>query len=282
MLRNATANDQSQGVMTQPELAAASTQGAIATPSSAISSPADLSKCSLLTLPGELRNRIYDFLFQTDERKHLAMLLECTKNNTYRYAMRLSVPGICVLRTCKQIHSEAAARLYCTTKFIASLDLMSAGMCCDNLRMLVGAAASWLDCLGRNIDWLQSLHIDLTSIVLIDSFEDIDVLPLIELVCERLCTGSMPLSFGVRAEEIQEDDTIDFRTDRELDLDATNWLLRHLHTHPMLKTYLRCWRSLDAVTLAIDGSSVEISFRSAARTRVRFDLMQDGQLNIAP
>lgn len=72
--------------------------------------PADSSKHSLISFPPELCNQIYNALFEPRKPKNLAMFRDIrqpTESDTF--ALRLAVPDINLLRTCKQIYTEAAA-----------------------------------------------------------------------------------------------------------------------------------------------------------------------------
>ncbi|KAF2275584.1 uncharacterized protein EI97DRAFT_467757 [Westerdykella ornata] len=72
---------------------------------------ADPSKASFLDLPPELRNRIYAQLFILPDN-----YIRLTREN------RTNVPSLTLLRTCKQIHDEAASVFYAGNSFYVAVE----------------------------------------------------------------------------------------------------------------------------------------------------------------
>jgi len=71
--------------------------------------------------------------------------------------LQFGIPGIDLVRTCRQIHAEAAAYLYYNSKFDVVLGSY------HDLDGLVDDAADWLSCIGRNVSFSPVVHIDLTA-----------------------------------------------------------------------------------------------------------------------
>lgn len=79
-------------------------------PSNSVQSyPADPSEPSFLTLAGELRNEVYRYLFPHGRRI------------TFKLDPSLDMSGFPFLRTCKQIHEEAASFFYSSNRFFVEI-----------------------------------------------------------------------------------------------------------------------------------------------------------------
>lgn len=117
--------------------------------SPARSQPIDPQSPSLLTIPGEVRNTIFEALFELSDP------IQISRN---RFANRTSscyqsrdVHGIALLRTCRQFHKEAAGVLY--SRNISCLK--------DNPYIAgpIQWAMRWLDDIGRQSSYVRHLQI---------------------------------------------------------------------------------------------------------------------------
>ncbi|KAH7092509.1 hypothetical protein FB567DRAFT_576873 [Paraphoma chrysanthemicola] len=139
------------------------------------SKPADPNAVSLLKLPGEIRNVIYEELFVRDQRVRVV-------------DGHAHFPGVSILATCQQIASEATPFLYSRNTFVLSVSNLPEWVChpCDE--GFVFEAGKWLRQLGGQIAHLE--------LVLIETSEyywktQIDVYPILPYICDSANTRLM-------------------------------------------------------------------------------------------
>lgn len=153
--RGALVGEQSVSIVTPASVH--STQQASAPPTEPaavhpISKPVNPDAPSLLTLPGEIRNGVYEALFKSESP--VILTYEEYDNDWCRLASTVIWKGISLLVTCKQIHSEAAESAYSNNTFVFSQGHhMSTN---DRTR----AAADWMKSIGQEATLVKSVHIE--------------------------------------------------------------------------------------------------------------------------
>ncbi|KAJ4401628.1 hypothetical protein N0V91_007800 [Didymella pomorum] len=202
--------------------------------------PVDPSKHSLITLPPELRNQIYEAVFQPATTKRLELPIDVLKPQVPdAITVQLAVPGIKLLQTCKQINAEAAVYLNCKSKSsLGEKPYQDVDECVDG-------ATDWLTCIGRNASFSPIVHIDLTAA---EESSSVDVLPIISI------------SPGKAGAEV------------------FNFLLKKPRTNAEIRRFLGWHRLLSAIICESNGKSVKLVLPSPVDTYIRYHLDDSGQL----
>jgi hypothetical protein len=130
-----------------------------------ISRPIDLGTVSILTLPAEIRNAIYEALFCRGE---LLLLYERTEDDVpLRPAPQTH--GIAALLTCRQIHEEASPFLYSRNTIVFAVkeykhDINKHNINCTAFYDLPSATFNWLTHIGQQRGRVRSVVIDLQTL----------------------------------------------------------------------------------------------------------------------
>jgi hypothetical protein len=137
-----------------------------------VSHPIDADAPSLLTLPGEIRNAVYEALFL---HEYPVRINESTKTDTgYNYIRTYKakdVYGLPILQTCRQIYYEASGVLYHQSEFF--LCPLMGGYNCSP----VGWAMGWLDAIRSQAVRVRIVQINCNSVAF--QYNLVDVLPLL-------------------------------------------------------------------------------------------------------
>lgn len=150
--------------------ARADTKPATATdnPLSPISQPINPDAPSLLTLPGEVRNAVYEAIFVYDD----PIQVHANNISYLDYHSGIIVAGTALFQSCHQIQHEATGVFYARNVF--------------RLVLLKGAfgrgdftwAMAWLCMVGKQPSSLRVVQFDISN--LLDQGEDLEILPILE------------------------------------------------------------------------------------------------------
>lgn len=110
--------------------------------------------------------------------------------------VRLAVPGIDLLRTCRQIHDEATAYLYCKSK------CSFAAKPYHTTDDLIEDTVDWLSCIGCNTSFLPVVHVALTA-AKTEDVSSVDVLPLVKLNSDAFDQCRAHIVFETRETDYQ-------------------------------------------------------------------------------
>jgi hypothetical protein len=213
-------------------------------PPNRISSPADPSEVSLLTtLPPELRNQVYQWLFQYDDPVLIhnadSFHEECQRPGLYgplmdfysRYEAEVGTDkefrhdfheGLALLSSCRQIHDEASGILYGGNTFVFSRVIRrhdSHPWALHNHKeyFQVNYTGEWLKKIGSQFFRLKKIVINVDTMCLWDGCghsEDIDFLPLLRLIWKQPEFLKV-ISFGNTGRILFDDESSDEDTDRD-------------------------------------------------------------------
>lgn len=106
-----------------------------------------------LLLPGEVRNRIYAYLFI-----HAGRIV--VPDEQFPHAPKAAVAGINLLSSCQQIHSEATGIFYNGNEFTIS---GHSGECNDHEHRPISQLGSWLKSIGKWRNSLSRISVDLST-----------------------------------------------------------------------------------------------------------------------
>lgn len=109
-----------------------------------------------LELPPEIRNNIYELLFQSPQERDSRQLQRPVRG---LYQVQ---PGISLLRTCRQVHHEAAGVLYACSELVFSAHMRTQYMFPS--QYLVTEISDWFQSIGQHIELVKKLIIDCTSL----------------------------------------------------------------------------------------------------------------------
>jgi hypothetical protein len=148
-----------------------------------VSLPAVYTSPTFLTLPGEIRNHIYDVLFKRDRPVQLVV---CTDGKGCRPVRDGSavLDGASLLGTCRQIYVEATGILYAQNTF--NVTDVHNGFYANRLVEQVGF---WLTKIGRHTATIGPIILDMNRKKLTSN--DLEVFPVLRHIC-------MPQNAGLR------------------------------------------------------------------------------------
>lgn len=119
-----------------------------------VSQPIDKDEPSLITLPGEIRNAIYEELLVHEEP-----IIAADENDTMPASKPTLRLGTALLATCRQIHSEASPCFYSSNVFLASSISVE-----HPASTLIDWIAEWLKKIGTQAKHVRSITLDYLSI----------------------------------------------------------------------------------------------------------------------
>jgi hypothetical protein len=229
--------------------------------------PVDPSKHSLITLPPELRNQIYEAVFQPATTKRLELPIDVLKPQVPdAITVQLAVPGIKLLQTCKQINAEAAVYLNCKSKSsLGEKPYQDVDECVDG-------ATDWLTCIGRNASFSPIVHIDLTAA---EESSSVDVLPIIRSMPRTFDQGRGQIVFDFHEADHHNPSSI---SPGKAGAEVFNFLLKKLRTNAEIRRFLGWHRLLSAIICESNGKSVKLVLPSPVDTYIRYHLDDSGQL----
>jgi hypothetical protein len=217
------------------------------------SEPADPTAPSLLTLPAEMRNSIYEALFV----HHKPIVAVCEWDDLDSQSRSYSL-GLPLLSTCRQVHQEASTYFYSRNKFIVT----SQGKYCPS-QTLVDWTTQWLANIGRQATSVRNVRIDL---FLEFMGEDINLSPLLLQYWRTGCSKT----------KIAFQDTKDFRLigfdhpyeSTDLSLPRVNTLFSALlsDTGGNIKKYNNFPRMVKWLGVNSDGTKVHLEFYLSSDT----------------
>jgi hypothetical protein len=125
------------------------------------SRPVDLDTVSILTLPAEIRNAIYEALFCRGE---LLLLYERTEDDDYFIRPAPPTQGIAAVFACRQNHEEASSFLYSRNTIVFAVKEYNHNINCMAFCDLPGATSNWLTKIGQQRDLVRNVVIDLQAL----------------------------------------------------------------------------------------------------------------------
>ena len=135
-----------------------------------VSHPIDPDAPSLLTLPGEVRNAIYEALFIREDPTQIHE----NGINPLGYHSGSAVPGTALLQSCRQIQHEATGVFYARNAFRLVLP--------EGVDPRSGFlwAMDWLRIIGEQSSSVGAIQLDISNSLEYDT--DFDVLPILKYV----------------------------------------------------------------------------------------------------
>ena len=242
---------------------------------SPVSRPIDPDAPSLLTLPGEVRNAIYETLFIHEDpvqiRANGIDPLGCHSGSV--------VPGTALLQSCRQIQHEATGVFYARNVFRLVVPIST-----DDEDGLLWAM-DWLRIIGKQSSSLRVIQLDIKS--LLEGCEALEILPILEYAW-KLDHKDMAVSFVTPPETLR----MSLRGLRRWSANHTAKINKGLSTlladpSDLLRKYWTV-KMLLRVTLDPDGSKVYISYRHNHRdggnwmTKGRMSISDGGELRVIP
>ncbi|KAI4660168.1 uncharacterized protein J4E79_005973 [Alternaria viburni] len=246
-----------------------------------VSHPIDPNAPSLLNLPGEVRNAIYEALFihEYPIQIHAKNIDRLGYHSGYRSDSIIS--GTALLQSCCQIQYEATGVLYARNVFRLRLPEDS------DERSGIMWAMGWLRMIGKQSSSLRVIQLDVNN--LLDADETLEVLPILEYTW-KLEHKEMNVLF-VAPLEVHGSFSY-FQSNREWSASHTAKINKSLSTltadpSNLLRKY---WISkmLLRVGLDSDRSKVYISYRHNHRdggnwmTKGRISISDEGELRVIP
>lgn len=232
---------------------------------------------SFLHLPGELRNRIYDHLFVHDECINVphADMLDAPK---------APIPGINLLSSCREIHSEAAGILYAQNKFTVSGHSLN---CSRGLH--ISQIGSWLASIGRFAGFVSTISVDLATscpggdILWPHYLSRVDISLILEHI-ERRPAHNRAITFHADTGKAVPQSSNSLSA-IGIATNALNTLLRQLDGNgtSVLDTCLRLRRSCHSIHCSGNGFSISFEL-SDQPPPIRFYRTQEGtyELDVSP
>ncbi|KAI4673131.1 uncharacterized protein J4E78_001638 [Alternaria triticimaculans] len=235
-----------------------------------VSHPTDPNVPSLVTLPGEVRNAIYEALFIRED----PIQIHANSFDPLGYHSGSVVLGTALLQSCRQIQYEATGIFYARNVFQLVLPLST-----DDEDGLVWAM-DWLRIIGKQSSFLCVIQLDIHNLLEADG--DLEILPILAYTW-KLEHKDMAVSFVTSPERL----IVGFQGNRPWSANHTAKINKGLSTliadpSNLLRKY--CIASmLLRVKLDTDGSEVLISYRHNHRgggdwmTQGRISISDEGQ-----
>jgi hypothetical protein len=245
-----------------------------------ISHPIDPDAPSLLTLPGEVRNAIYEILFVSSQ----PIKISSDQARGRSYSSGNAGPHTNLLKSCRQIRYEASGILYAQNTFCLELPWSTEVLCCMTWAM------EWLDTIGAQSFLVATVQVDID--IFFHGVGDLEILPVLKRVWKpdyrnmnvcfvanpkkRYSTMSCLFRDRTRTEAVQ---TVDLnKTLNGLILDSSNYL----------KKYHSVMGILDSVQLSRNGPWAYIDYHQThkrwgnwmSRDRIRVD--NNGETHVDP
>ncbi|KAI4962438.1 hypothetical protein J4E86_001473 [Alternaria arbusti] len=213
-----------------------------------VSHPTDPDVPSLVTLPGEVRNAIYEALFIRED----PIQIHANSFDPLGYHSGSVVLGTALLQSCRQIQYEATGIFYARNVFQLVLPVST-----DDEDGLVWAM-DWLRIIGKQPSFLCVIQLDINNLLEADG--DLEILPILAYTW-KLEHKDMAVSFVKSPERL----IVGFQGNRPWSANHTAKINKGLSTliadpSNLLRKY--CIASmLLRVKLDTDGSEVLISYR---------------------
>jgi hypothetical protein len=274
-----------------------------------ISGPAEKNAPSfLMTLPPELRNRIYEELFQCDGD----LLLEIAKpQRLYRDELNLfykssrpghrrSIPGVTLLQACRQVYHEAAGVLYsCKTVRLPAIPVAARFLTVvrSSTESQYRDAPTWLTSFGSQLSLVRKIVIEINNCYSDDHCDcdwpdlSIEILPMLKFIwanpaaLPKICFAKTELTVEQAHNAMPDGRTISYH----MPVRILNNLLVSIGSNDWLsiKRYANYKRLLASVFVYMENDRLEsyVVFKKCEdpntndpETDQKFDILDEGKL----
>ena len=242
---------------------------------SPVSRPIDPDAPSLLTLPGEVRNAIYEALFVYDD----SIEVHANQMSYLDYHSSNIVPGTALLQSCHQVQHEATGVFYARNVFRLVLPKDPFG------RGDFTWAMDWRRVIGKQSSSLRAIQLDIGN--LLDQDEALEILPILEYIWKpehknmTVTLVTLPEWLGMRFERNPQWSTNDTTKVNKglsaLIADPSNVLRKYWIPNMLLR-----------VNLHTNGSEVYVSYRHNHRgggnwmSKGRMTISDEDELRVIP
>lgn len=232
-----------------------------------------------LDRPAEIRNAIYETLFQHDEP---VVLVVKPETRMKRRLMRRAIFNRELLYTCKQIFLEASSIIYANNTWLVTFGPGRHTYNCS----LLHKVGEWLARIGTTRNLLRRIEIEIsTDFRHCTSHDSLNILALTRHAIPLQRQQSPKLSVKFIPGRFQP--LSDSRSEPTFNYESISQAFDNLTPAiPWdLQVYLRCRRSLSSVRITGNGTGIEVKLRTRMHNeipRVVYEMSEDRQLRRVP